>query len=411
MMFHDLLIIGGGASGILAAIAAKDMGADAAIVEGNDRIGRKIVTTGNGRCNITNKNIDIRRYHGENPDFSSKSLLSFGYKDTVSFFDNLGLPIISLEEGKMFPMSLQASSVIDILRFAIEERNIPVYLSSKVKHISKIKNNFSVVCSNGNEYRCRKLILAAGGKSAPGTGSDGSGFSLARSLGHRIVEPVPALVQLKLQYDHLKALSGVKFNGTAKISVNNKIMQEEWGEILFTDYGISGPPILQLSRLASYHLNKKDSVTISVDMMADMDYNEMESYFENHFALLGHRSVYDSMIGIINKKIIPVVLKDSGITDIHVPCSDLPWKEKLTLYSLLKNWTFTVSGTNSFTNSQVTAGGVATDEVDENTLESKLIPGLYFSGEILDIDGDCGGFNLQWAWSSGYAAARNAALK
>lgn len=410
-MFHDLLIIGGGASGIIAAIAAKDMGADAAIIEGNDRIGRKIITTGNGRCNITNSNIDIRRYHGENPNFSSKTLSAFGYKDTLSFFDNLGLPIISLEEGKMFPMSLQASSVIDILRFALEERNIPVYLNSRVQRINKVKNDFIINCKDGSEYRCRKVILAAGGKSAPSTGSDGSGFAIARSLGHRIIEPVPALVQLKLQYDHLKSLSGVKFNGKAKISVSSKIIQEECGEILFTDYGISGPPILQLSREASYHLNKKDPVTLSVDIMSDMSFKEMENYFENHFALLSYRSIYDSLIGIINKKIIPVILKDSGIADIHKPCSDLSWKEKLNLYSLLKDWTFTVSGTNSFSNSQVTAGGIATDEVDENTLESKLIQGLYFSGEILDIDGDCGGFNLQWAWSSGYIAARNAVLK
>lgn len=405
---HDLIIVGGGAAGIMSAICAKDHGADVAIIEGSDRVGKKILTTGNGRCNITNKFIEPNRYHSSNHEFFAAALNNFSAEATVNFFSSLGLPLVTLEDGKMYPMSLQASSVLDIMRFALEERNIPVYLNSKVKEIIPSKKGFKIFSSNDTEYFCNKLLLCCGGKSAANTGSDGTGFSIAKKLGHNIINPIPALVQLKLDYKNLKALAGVKFNGIAEVLVNEEVKRKEFGEILFTDYGISGPPILQLSRTASYAISKKQQVTIRVNMIYNMDSNDLEAFFEAHFALFGHRSVHDSLIGVVNKKIIPIILKEAGITDIHKPCYNLLWKEKLTLYRLLQTWEFKVTDTNSFSNAQVTAGGVDTKEVDSLTLESKLIPNLYFAGEILDVDGDCGGFNLQWAWASAFVASTNA---
>lgn len=407
-MKHDLIIVGAGAAGIMAAICAKDHGADVAIIEGSDRVGKKILTTGNGRCNITNKFIEPCRYHSNNSEFFSTTLKNFSSEDAVNFFSSLGLPLVTLEEGKMYPMSLQASSVLDILRFALEERNIPVYLNSKVKEIQSSKKGFRIFCSNDVEYFCNKLILCCGGKSAANTGSDGTGFSIAKKLGHNIITPIPALVQLKLDYKNLKALAGVKFNGIAEILINGDVNRREFGEILFTDYGISGPPILQLSRIASSAISKKQQVVIKVNMIYNMNAEELQAFFEGHFALFAHRSVHDSLIGIVNKKIIPIILKDAGITDIHKPCYNLSWKEKLTLYRLLQAWEFKVTDTNSFSNAQVTAGGVDTKEINASTLESKLVPNLYFAGEIMDVDGDCGGFNLHWAWSSAFAASTNA---
>lgn len=408
-MKHEVIIIGGGAAGMMAAILLKDKGIDVAIVEGNDRVGKKLLTTGNGRCNITNKYIEESRYHSENLGFFNSALNSFSVNDTVNFFTSIGLPLVTLEDGKMFPMSLQASSVLDILRLALEDRNIPVYLNKKVCFIKNYKTNFKIEAINGEIYESKKLILCNGGKTAPITGSDGSGHNLAKALGHGIITPVPALVQLKLSYKNLKSLAGIKFNGIAEIYIDGELKRRELGEILFTDYGISGPPILQLSRTASYSLSRGNSVDIQVDIMYTMNKETLENFFEAHFAIFNHRSVHDSFIGIINKKLIPIILKEAGISNIHKPCSDIEYKEKQSLYSILKTWKFKVIDTNTFSNAQVTAGGVNTKEVNPKTMESLIVPNLYFAGEILDVDGDCGGFNLQWAWSSAYASANGIA--
>jgi len=405
---HELIIIGAGASGLMAAITAKDLDMDVAILEGTDRVGRKILTTGNGRCNITNEHIETARYHSNNNGFYSSVLESFSTKDTISFFESLGLPLVTLDEGKMYPMSLQASSVIDLLRLALEEKNIPVYLNAKVKEIMETKQGFKILSSGGEVYECSSLIMTTGGKSAPSTGSDGSGYNLAKNLGHSIITPMPALVQLKLLHKSLKALSGIKFNGIAEIFVSGVPLKKEFGEILFTDYGISGPPILNLSRIAALGLSLKKEVIIKVDMFYSKSEDELINYLETHWALLGHRSLVDSFIGIINKKLIPTLLKEAGITDIHKPCDSLDWSEKISIFKLLKCLEFKVIDTNSFNNSQVTAGGINTLELNPHTLESKLIKNLFFAGELIDVDGDCGGFNLQWAWSSGYVAAKNA---
>lgn len=406
---HELIVIGGGASGIAAAITAKNLGIDVAILEGNSRIGKKLLTTGNGRCNITNECTDHSRYHSEHPNFFESALNSFNILETKNFFNELGLPLVTLEDGKMYPMSLQASSVVDILKASLEEKEIPVYLDTKVADIKKERNGFTILSNSQEKYFCHKLIISCGGKSAPNTGSDGSGYSLAKKLGHSIVTPLPALVQLKLNYPKLRALSGVKFEGTCDVLIDGKTAKKDSGEILFTDYGISGPPILQLSRIASKALSKGSRVTLKVDMINNMSFSELKLFLENHWGTFGYRSIHDSFIGIINKKLIPTILKEALIDNIHKCCWELSWKEKEAIYSLLKEWEFTVIDTNSFANSQVTAGGVNTLELDPNTLQSKLIPNLYFTGEIIDVDGDCGGFNLQWSWSSGVAAASHAA--
>lgn len=408
-MFHEIIIIGGGASGIIASITAKDMGKDIAILEGSSRIGQKILTTGNGRCNITNKNINFSRYHSKNPNFFEYVLNSFTLEDTINLFYSFGLPLTTLEGDKMYPLSLQASSVLDVFRLAMEDRNIPVYLNTKVTDIKKTPKGFKINTSSEETYECNKLILCCGGKSAPTTGSDGTGFNLAKTLKHSIVPPVPALVQLKLKYNHLKALSGVKFNGFAEILTDNIPIRKEFGEVLFTDYGISGPPILQLSRIASYALSEGKSVLLTIDMMPELSKEGLIEFLENHWGIFSYRSVLSSFIGLINKKIIPILLKEASITNIHKPCYELDWNEKQKIFGLLKNWTFEVYDTNSFKNSQVTAGGVNTTEVNPVTLESKIVKDLYFAGELLDVDGDCGGFNLQWAWSSGFIAGKNAA--
>ncbi len=413
-MHHDLIIVGGGASGLIAAITAKDFGIDVAIVEGTDRIGKKILTTGNGRCNISNNCITppFINYHSSNPNFPFTALDKLSLEDTKNFFLSLGLPIIALPTGKLYPQSLQASSVVDILKMAIEDRNIPLYTNCKIKDIHKGKN-FKLSTTN-EEYKlftANKVVLACGGKTAPKTGSDGSGYNLAKSFGHSITPLVPGIVQLKLDYPSLKALSGVKFDGYATLLVDNEIVKKDFGEILFTDYGISGPPILQISALASQSTFNKKKTEVVVDLLPNYSKEDLEDFLECHFALLSHRPIINALIGVINKKIIPILLKECGITNLHMPCYELSWKEKMKLVSTLKAWKFTCTGTNDFNQAQVTVGGVNTKDIHYDTLESKLVPNLYFCGEILDVHGDCGGFNLQWAWSSGYTVATSIAEK
>lgn len=408
-MHHDVIILGGGASGVFCAIACKDFGLDVAILEGTDRICKKLLTTGNGRCNITNKLISspFERYHSDNEGFFSTTLSSFSVDETINFFRFLGLPLITLEEGKMYPQSLQASSAVDILRYSLDDRNIPLYTNHKVINIKKQKKGFELWIKDLDEtVTCGKLIFACGGKSAAATGSDGSGYNLAKSLGHSIINPVPALVQLKSDYKYLKAMSGIKLNGFAEVLVDDIPVKKQFGEILFTDYGLSGPPLLQLSRIASKGLSLGKNVTINIDLMYSLSKDELENFLEGHFAMFGHRSVLDVFIGIINKKLIPTLLKECLIDNIHKPAYELTWQEKQSICNKLKSWCFNVTGTNGFNNAQVTAGGVNTKEISEITLESNLCPNLYFCGEILDVDGDCGGFNLQWSWSSAMSVAK-----
>ena len=414
MIYHDLIVVGGGASGLMAAIIANDLGADVAIVEGTDRIGKKILVTGNGRCNISNKNITspYNCFHSENNNFFHEVLNKFTVEDTENMFLSLGLPLVELDSGKMYPKSLQASSVIDIFRMALDERNIPLYTNCKINSINK-KKNF-ILSTNNSEYdafSCRKLILSCGGKSAVKTGSDGYGYKLSKSLGHTIIEPLPGIVQLKLDYPYLKALSGIKFDGAISILINDEIVRTATGEVLFTDYGISGPPVLQLSSYASKAFYNKSKVTLRLDMFPYESQKNVESFFSSHFSIFNYREISSALIGVINKKLISTILKDVGIKDIHQPCNNIDWKHISMLINRFKKWDFNCIATNGFSNAQVTVGGVNTTEITNSTLESKLINNLYFCGEILDVHGDCGGFNLQWAWSSGYLAGKSAAEK
>ncbi|MDF2698696.1 MAG: aminoacetone oxidase family FAD-binding enzyme [Haloplasmataceae bacterium] len=416
MIFHDILVIGGGASGLLAAIIAKDHGADVAIVEGGNRVARKILTTGNGRCNFTNNNINppYDTFHSSNEGFYTKVLDQLTVEDTINLFYTFGLQLVELERGKMYPQSLQASSVIDILRLNIDERKIPVYLDSKVIDLKKQKQNtFLIETNNENNklFSANKVLVSCGGAAAPETGSDASIQEILKKLGHKIIKPIPSIVQLKLDYAHLKAISGVRFDALAKVYVNGKMAREDFNEVLFTDYGISGPAILQISRHASVGVEKKQDVKIILDIFPEKTFEEVYEFYVSHFSIFSYRSVFNALTSIIHKKLLPVLLKDCGIDDIHKTCDMLKNSEIKNFCKLLKQWEFKCIDTNGLKFAQTTIGGVDTLDVEDYSLESRLVKNLFFSGEVLDVDGDCGGFNLQWAWSSGYVAGKNISKK
>lgn len=405
-MKEKIIVVGGGASGIIAAIVSKRNGADVTLLERNDRIGKKILATGNGRCNYTNINLSNINYHGKNPKFAHSALGSFNVDMTISFFERIGITPFVEEGGKVFPMSLQSSSVLDVLRLEMENLGVQVKLDSYVREIRKDKD-FIIELGNGETIRGSKVILATGGMAMPSSGSDGSGYSLSKAFNHNLVEPFPGLVQLKLDGKIFKNLKGVKFPGKARLYSKDKLLLEDFGDILFTDYGISGPPILQISRTALEYLNNKKDIKLKISIISSKSKEELYEYFNKRFIYMEKRTIEEALIGLINKRLIATILKEINIKR-DKKISQISKDDIKNLSEILTNWEFDIIGSKGWKDAQVTAGGVSTKDIDSKTMESKKCKGLYIVGELLDIDGDCGGYNLQWAWSSGYMAGISA---
>lgn len=394
---------------MLAAISAARLGAHVTILEKNPRVGKKILATGNGRCNFTNVNAGYSCYSSENPGFVQKALSDFTASDAISFFEELGIQHKVEEMGKVFPMSDQASSILDVLLYELNRLGVNIICDSNVVDIIPENGSFILKTKDGNKYRGDSVVLAPGGKAMPSSGSDGYGYDLALKLGHTMTDTFPALVQLMLEGDYFKRIDGVKFIGTAEIIDNNGSVIKDRGDILFTNYGVSGPPVLQISRKAGELLKSGKQATLKISILDTMSKEEVTDLIDRRFKTDLNKTVEFSFVGLINKRLIPVVLLKAGISDLKRPVSGITSKERDRIAEILTDWRFNIRGTKSWPSAQVTAGGINTREIDENTMESFLIKGLYFAGEIMDVDGMCGGYNLQWAWSSGFIAGRSAA--
>ncbi len=388
----DIAIIGGGASGIMAAITAARLGCNVKIYEKNDRIAKKLLATGNGRCNLTNKNITIDRYHGNDVSFAAFALEKLTCDDTLNMFSQMGLLCREEEEGKVFPYSCRASSVLDILRLELDTLAVETECSFDVKEIIPRKSAYEIVSWDGRHEFSSKVIFACGGKAAPNLGGGSSGYEILKKLGHTVTELKPSIVQIKTETSAISGLKGVKC--MAQVSHGGKSV---FGELLFTEYGISGPPAFSLS---SYYVGGE----VKIDFFPDIEKKEL-------FLLLKQKadaglSGEGLFTGLIHKNIALAIIKKSGIDKENVSSGAIN-----TLCDISKAFVLKTEGTMSWNNAQVTSGGILTKEIEKETMESKKHPGLYITGEVLDIDGDCGGFNLQWAWSSGYVAGEDAAIK
>lgn len=404
-----VVIVGGGAAGMMAAISAARFGADVTILEKNPRVGKKILATGNGRCNFTNINAGYGCYCGEKPGFVQKALSEFTVSDTIRFFEELGIQHKVEEMGKVYPMSDQASSILDVLLYELNRLGVNIICDSDVTDIMHENDSFIIRTKAGRIYRGDSVVLAPGGKAMPSSGSDGYGYDLALKLGHTMTDIFPALVQLMLEGDFFKSIDGVKFVGTAEIIDNNRPVIKDRGDILFTNYGVSGPPVLQISRKAGEILKSGKKATLKISILDTMSEEEVIALINRRFESDLNKTVEFSFVGLLNKRLIPVILRQAGIKDLKRPVSDITSKERERIANILTDWRFNIRGTKSWPSAQVTAGGISTREIDENTMESLLVKGLYFAGEIMDVDGMCGGFNLQWAWTSGFIAGRSAA--
>lgn len=407
-MNRKIVIVGGGASGMLAAIVAKNNGSDVILIERNDRLGKKLLATGNGRCNYTNIYLTIDNYSGKNPKFAYSALSSLDSYMTIDYFERLGITPAIENNGKVFPQSFQSSSVLDILRLELDRLDVKVELNTFVKDIMKENDKFIIKTDNKN-YTADKVILATGGNAMPISGSDGNGYSICKKLNHKIIKPLPGLVQLNLQPKGklFKQIKGVKVPGKVALYINDEFIKEDSGDVLFTDYGISGPPILQLSSKALIELDNKKDVTLRVSLILNQEENKLIDYLVERFMILKNRTVFEGLIGLINKKLIRPILEEVGINP-DKNTDNLSKDEIIKLAKIILSWEFKVIGSQGFKHAQVTSGGVDTEEIDPKSMESKLVDGLYIVGELLDINGDCGGFNLQWAWSTAYVSALHA---
>lgn len=406
-----VLVIGGGAAGLISAIIAARNGARVIILEQMQRVGKKLLATGNGRCNLTNANIKLDRYHGEYREFAAYALEDFDVAKTMDFFEELGISCRQEDGGKIYPFSGQASSVLDVLRYEVNRLKIEERCEAEVKQIIRDKNGYLLILKDGIKVAGDKVIIATGGKANANLGSTGSGYRLAMELGHKLIEPFPALVQLRFDFSHLKALAGIKFDGKASIASEGEVVKADTGEILFTDYGISGPPILQLSRSAGESLNRHRRTTLILDMFPEYSKEQVKSIILKKLTTDKEKPLDFCFVGLLNKKLIPTLLKICGIMDIHKAAGQVTEEEIHSITGVLKEWELPVIGTQPFRDAQVTAGGIDVRDISSKTMESKLAKGIFFCGEVLDVDGDCGGFNLQWAWSSGYIAGINSSKK
>ena len=395
-------IIGAGASGVFAALILKQNYIDTTVIERNANALKKIYATGNGRCNFTNRNVSYKNYHGENPKFTISVIKKFDNYDVIEFFNDMGIPEVELENGKIFPKSLQASSIVKQMMCLANHLEVEFIFDSFVDDVRKNGDVFEVK-SNDSIYKFDYLVVACGSKAYKKSGSDGNGYILMKKFGHNIVKTHPGIVQLRLNGDSFKKMSGTKFKANAKLVVDGKEVFEFYHDVLFTDYGISGPTILQLSGESIRAKNKGLDVKIRIDTV-DLDENKLYEHLIYIISLNYYKKIKELLVGLINDNLIEEVLNQANIEyDINV--CELSKEEIYKLAHILKNLEFSVSGYKDEDSGQITCGGVDTDEINPSTMESKKIKNLYIIGEIMDVDGDCGGYNLQWAFSSAYSCA------
>lgn len=394
-MKKNIAIIGAGASGLVTAITAAKAGAKVTVYEKSAKIGKKIHASGNGRCNITNENITLENYHGKYPHFA-KEIIKF---DAKKFFNDLGLELRLGNGTRLYPLSHQASSVVDFLGFACKKYDVIFMKECEITKIEKENNHF-VLHYHDSTVLHDAVMIATGSTAMPNLGSSDSGYFFAKAFGHEVQTPFAALVQLTSDDTVFTKSSGVKMEAEMEIFVDNQAKMGVRGDLLFTSYGLSGSAILDLSRTASRATMRKQDVFIMIDLLPDFSPQALKALLQKQLPL--KLPLYLWLNGIIPKKLIEPIMIVAKL-DANKP---LNTKTINTLVYTLKNLKVHITGTRGAKGAEIMAGGICTQAIDPKTMESKLVKGLFFGGEVLDIDGDCGGYNLHWAWASGFAAGK-----
>lgn len=407
---QEVIIVGGGASGLVAAIVAARRGTKVCIIERLNRIGKKILVTGNGRCNMTNSDIAPKYYHSSNQVDFAKVLDRFGYHETESFFKELG--IVPLVEGKkVYPLSEQATSIVDVLRMELERLDVEIISDTKIVQLKPTKKGWQLLSEEGQNFAAKKVIMATGGMTNVGLGCDGTGYELLKHVGHTLKKPFPILVHLISPTSYCKMMKGTKVKANASIFVEGNLMRMEYGEVLFTEDGLSGPPIFQISRVASLAALERKKAEVRLDLFPTLSEDELVAMLYERITLHPERTIENLLIGVVHKRMIMPLLKAAQITSIHRPTENLEYEEIVSLAGVMKGLSFAIDGTRGYKFAQVTAGGISADEIDFETMASLKAKHLYITGEVMDVDGDCGGYNLQWAWATGYIAGESVSRK
>lgn len=403
-----IAIIGGGAAGLAAAITAARLGAQVTIYERGARVGRKLLATGNGRCNLTNRQAEVSHYHGQAPEFVRAALERYPVEETLDFFDSLGVLSVEEDGGKCYPRSLQAAAVLDALRLECERLGVETICDCEITRIQPLKGGGFTLRTADGTYYAQSVIVAAGGAASAPLGGCEAGYQLLEALGHRRTALRPAIVQLKCDTKATKALNGIKIQAVVTLRQGESILAQESGELLFTEYGLSGPPIMQLSTIATRHLGGKQKLTLAIDTIPEMTEEALTALLHRRVQQRPQMLLENFTVGLLNKRLGQITLKACGVAPLSRTADSLTDAELAGYAALLKDWRVDLYDTNGLRQAQVTAGGIVTADFDSHTMASRLVPGLYACGEVLDIDGDCGGYNLQWAWSSGRLAAASA---
>ena len=395
----NVCVIGGGAAGMLAALTAAENGHRVLLLERQSRVGRKLLATGNGRCNLSNYHVSPAHYHG-GAGFCDFALSQFDVGETLQYFASLGLLTVSEANGRIYPMSNMAGSVLDVLRYALERPEIDLQTGQTVTAVRKMPEGFSVKTET-DTFSARRLILAAGGAAGSKVGGGMDGYRLAKSLGHHRTALYPSLVQLKTDPTYPRALKGVKAQCGISICRGSQVLARNSGEVLFTEYGVSGPAIFDLSRSVSAG---GSDLTCLLNFFPDWEEAEVLHWLSQRQAAMAAHEASTLLTGSCHTRLGQMICKSAGFTNQRA--AGLTRDDLRRIARQATHFALPITGTCGFDQAQVTAGGLDTSEFDPRTLQSRLVPGLYACGELLDIDGDCGGYNLQWAWSSGRLAGK-----
>jgi predicted Rossmann fold flavoprotein len=403
----DILIIGGGASGFISAITAKEHNSNLkiAILDRLPRVLKKVLATGNGTCNLSNRDLDLKHYYGD-LDFIKSVMAQFDLDKTLQFFERIGIITETDDEGRIYPVSRCASAVVDALRFKAEALGIDIICDCKVADIKK-QDKFIVKAEDGQIYKSDKLILSAGGTASKNLGSDGSGYKLAEMLHHNRSKLFPAICPFKTDISKIKSLRGIRLDAIVKVLVGDNKVAEQSGELLFTEYGLSGNLIFKLSRRISENL--KQNPVLSIDLLPKISLDDLTSSLFDLRADAGYLKLDEFLMGLLPKAVARMVVINSGTDFNNRIASSLTDLELEKISKSAKDFRIIPKEPLSFEKAQVTCGGLNTADFNPQTLQSKKIKNFYACGEILDVDGDCGGYNLQWAWSSGFVAGKNVA--
>lgn len=404
----QIAIVGGGASGLAAAVSAAHQNPNAQILifEKKEKIGKKILATGNGRCNLTNQFMDSSCFYGDDRQIIDTVLSRFGYEETIDFFRQLGL--ITRNRGDyVYPRSDQAASVLQAFHRELSRFNVKILTDTAVTRIQKTKTGFCLIAGH-QTYQADKVILACGGKASPSLGSDGSGYTLAGSLGHTLNPVVPALVQLKVKHHPFQKAAGVRTSAKITAYVSGRETAADEGELQITAYGISGIPVFQISRFLSKAVSRNQEASAVIDFVPELSQHELTALFYELKACGTIRTAEDLLGSLFPNKLVPCLLKQANIP-ARFYADRISGAQMKTLVGFCKTNRIMISDTNGFENAQVCAGGVRTTQINPYTMESLAVNGLYIIGELLDVDGICGGYNLQWAWATGHIAGTAAA--